>query len=104
MRANGATIADRLHERLLEQARPRTGPPKQRKGPGRDSGASFGKLSLNNASLHTASALAAQRAVRAAARRIADLELKAEIAEAIGLRDAALRLAATAAQIRQMLR
>lgn len=97
MRADGAVVADRLHDRMLAQAR--TGPPPMnRKGPAGENGASFGKPI--SASHLAVSALAAQRACRAAVRRVTEIQRRAAMMAAVGLTDASLRLAGIAAEIR----
>jgi hypothetical protein len=75
-------------------------PPPNRKGPGRDTQAHFEKLNHNSASSYTAPELAAQRAMRHALRRVAEIEQRARLMDAIGLRGASLRLGGIAASIR----
>ena len=81
--------------------RPWEGPPAcNRKGPGRDTWAYFGKLNLNDTRDYTAAQRTVARAMAHAERRVAEIERRAKALDAIGLRDASLRLGAIAATIR----
>jgi hypothetical protein len=79
-----------------------TGPPPwNRKGPDHYTGAPFGNLNLSDAAHQLpVSERSAQRAMRHALGRAAEIERRAVLLEAIGLRDASLRLGALAATIR----
>jgi hypothetical protein len=94
--AFAASAADRQRTILLTRSKM---PPIKRRNPRRDTGASFGKLNLSQ-SYMPVSTQAGQRACRAAARRVADLERRAEVLGAVGLREAAGRLQGIAAEIR----
>jgi len=78
-------------------------PPRKPKGQRRDPLTPFGKLNLNIVTINSRAEGAAQRAVRHAVRRVAEIERRAEIMAAVGLADAALRLAAVAESIREVL-
>jgi hypothetical protein len=77
-------------------------PPRNRKGLGRDTQAYFENLNLNQPH-HTIAELAAQRACRSAACRLASLQRRAAIADALGLVDAADRFRSIGATIREAL-
>lgn len=82
-------------------ARPWTGPPRSRERPGpHHQPRPILKLQNANTSIVNRAEASAQRAIRHAVRRVAEIERKAEIAAAVGLRDAADRLRAIAADIR----
>jgi hypothetical protein len=70
--------------------RPWTPPPK-RKGPSHHTRASFGKLNLNSERIDSTATQAAKRAVCKAERRAAELDHRAVLLGAVGLRDAGLR-------------
>ena len=101
MRASyGAVVADRLHDVML--ARTRAGPPpRKRKGPGRDTQASFGKsITLDNTCDNTVAGRAAARAVTTALARAARLQRRASTLDLCGMHEAACRDRAMAEAIR----
>jgi hypothetical protein len=98
---HGAVTADRLRSVMLTEVWSRTGPPKRNRPAmgGTINRPGTSKAALDNSTNSTAN-LAAQRSIRTAIRRVAEIERRAEIADALGLRGAAGRLAGIAADIR----
>jgi hypothetical protein len=96
-RVGAAVTADRMHDRLLAQAR--TGPPKRR-SPALGGSSNRAEFVISSERIDTTAERAAQRAIGAAVYRAAKLERRAIIAESIGLRDAGLRFASLATSIR----
>ena len=75
-------------------------PPSQtRKRQRRHPLASSGHPKINSSDIHTTSTQSAQRAILHAARRVAQLQRRADMLATIGLTDASLRLASLAAAI-----
>jgi hypothetical protein len=74
-------------------------PPQTRKRQRRHPLAFSGHPKIDSNDIHTTSTQSAQRAVRHAARRVAQLQRRADTLAAIGLTDASLRLASLAATI-----
>jgi hypothetical protein len=101
MRGIGAAVtADRMHDRLLAQAR--TGPPKRKRQRGQPLAHRINRETQRQTEYDGAEACA-QAAVRHAVRRLREIERRAEIAASVGLTDAALRFAATAEALRAVL-
>jgi len=99
--SSGCEAAGQMHDRLLGMAR--TGPPprnrKRRRCQPTASRINPETLTQPNHQ-HTNGATSAQRATRYAVRRVAEIERSAELLEAVGLRDASMRLGAIARSIR----
>jgi hypothetical protein len=100
--ARAAEMADPDRNALFSR-RWRRPPHSTRKGPGRDTRASFAKPNLKFDELSSTPAKAAQRAIVAAAKRAEeDLYRRSHPLAALGLTNASLRTAAIADTIRAM--
>ena len=100
-KARAAAMSDPILN--TQFGRPWTGPPPlNRKGPGRDTQASFGNLNLNTSAGYTAFETAAARSMQSVrGPRVAEIERRARLMDAVGLRNASLRLGLIAASIRR---